>query len=192
MDVVSLLSEHEVRQRLGSHGRSARPSPPYMLFPQNLVERAAKYLQVNGAQRLEQLILWSGYATSEGVVIAGLLLPTTEATWGWVHVLPSEQPQIVTWLHRHGQLLFAESHTHGSGPRATDMSDEDRRHPAGRQDGFLTMIVPDYALHGIDFRRVGVWECRNLMWNKWHQRDVRTRIRVVEEEEARVALDIHQ
>ncbi len=30
------------------------------------------------------------------------------------------------------------------------------------------------------------------MWNKWHQRDVRTRIRVVEEEEARVALDIHQ
>lgn len=191
MDIVSLLSEEEMMRRLALSGRTLRPSLPYTLqFPQGLVERATHHLQGNGAYGLEQLVLWSGYSTSRGVIISTLLLPATEADWGWVRVLPPEQQHIAIWLHSHGQLLFAETHTHGSGPRATEMSDEDRRHPAGQQDGFLTIIVPGYARNGINFLRAGIWECRNLLWIKWQQQDIHTRLRVVEDEEARYAIGI--
>ncbi len=188
MDVIALLPE-AVMVRRAACGRPARPRPPYpLVFPTGLVERATAHLQVNGRLGLEQLALWSGYPTADGVVIAGLLLPETEATWGWVHILPDEQRRIVDWLRAHGQLLFAESHTHGDGPRATELSDEDRRHPAGRQDGFLTIIVPGYARRGIDFARAGVWECRALEWAKLPTTEVVTRLRVVSDEEARNAI----
>ncbi len=190
MDVVSLLSEAEMARRFVAGGRLARPRPPYpLVFPRGLIEAAARHLRVNGARGDEQLVLWSGYPTPRGVVIASLLLPETEAGWEWVRVLPREQPQIVDWLRGHGQLLFAEAHTHGDGPRATEMSDEDRRHPAGRQDGFLTIIVPGYARGGVDFALAGVWECRALAWQRLKTHEVQARLRVVDDEEARRALD---
>jgi hypothetical protein len=68
------------------------------------------------------------------------------------------------------------------------MSQEDRRHPAGRQDGFLTMIVPAYAQNGVDLGRMGVWECRDLIWQKLSPQEVKGRIRIGENEEIRYAL----
>ncbi len=189
VNVLSLLSEDELRQRLLDRGRSPRPSPPYsIIFPALLMAQASHHLWQHGQQRLEQLVLWAGTPTPCGVVITALLLPKTEATWGWVHVLPTEQPRIVDWLRRCGQLLFAESHTHGDGPCATELSDEDRRHPAGRQNGFLTIIVPGYARNGIDFRHAGVWECRELVWHRLPLQAIRGRLRVVADQEARDAL----
>jgi hypothetical protein len=159
------------------------------VFPSGLWDRAATHLRANGAERLEQLILWAGYPVAGAVVIASLLMPETEAEWGWVHVVPAEQPRIVEWLIQHRQLMFAEAHTHGGGgPWATEMSQEDRRHPAGRQDGFLTMIVPAYAQNGVDLGRMGVWECRDLIWQKLSPQEVKGRIRIGENEEIRYAL----
>jgi hypothetical protein len=173
-----------MQMRLTVQGPPARPAPPYsLLFPAPLLSRAAQHLGQNGRHRLEQLVLWGGYATPQGVVLASLLLPETEATWGWVHILPHEQPRIAEWLRAHGQLLFVEMHTHGSGPLATELSDEDRRHPAGRQDGFLTVIVPDYSRGGIHFPRAGVWECRALAWARLRPEEVDVRLRVVLEED---------
>jgi hypothetical protein len=187
--VFSLLSESELLQQLADRGRASRPSPPYpIIFPVSLVMQAAHHLWEHGRRRLEQLVLWAGTPTSDGVVMTALMLPQTEADWGWVHVLPPEQPHIVDWLRCHGQLLFAESHTHGSGPWATEMSEEDRRHPAGRQNGFLTIIIPGYARHGIDFGRAGVWECRDLVWHKLTAQAVRDHLRVVADQEARNVL----
>ena len=190
MEIVSILSSTAMAERLASNGRPQRPAPPYSItFPASLIERGARHLAKNGRQRLEQLVLWGGYRTPGGVVIASILLPATEATWGWVHVIPSEQPKIAEWLRDHGQLLFVEAHTHGGGPWATELSDEDRRHPAGRQDGFLTIIVPDYARTGIVLSSAGVWECRGLVWTKLSLQEVRARLRVVADEEARSELD---
>jgi hypothetical protein len=189
VNILTLLSEDELCQRLMERGPSSRPSRPYsIIFPALLVEQAARHLWQHGQQRLEQLALWAGTATPDGVVITALMLPETKATWGWVYVLPAEQPRIVDWLRHCGQLLFAESHTHGDGPWATELSDEDRRHPAGRQDGFLTIIVPSYARKGIDFRRAGVWECCDLVWHKLSPQAVRDRLRIVSDQEARDAL----
>lgn len=189
MEVVSILSDAEIAGYLSRNGRRARPRPPYnLLFPTSLVKRAARHLRVNGDLECEQLVLWSGYPTEQGVVLAALLLPETEATWGWVHVLPKEQPAIVSWLQEKGQLLFVEAHTHGYGPGATEISEEDRRHPAGRQDGFLTIIVPYYARDGMDFSRVGIWECASLEWTRMRPGDVRVRVHIVSDEEARHVL----
>jgi hypothetical protein len=182
--VFSLLSEPELRQRLVDRGRPTRPKVPYpIIFPASLVRQAAAHLWEHGQHRLEQLVLWAGTPTSDGVVITALLLPQTEADWGWVHVLPTEQPRIVEWLRSHGQLLFVDSHTHGDGRWATELSKEDRRHPAGRQNGFLTIIVPSYARHGIDFDRAGVWECHDLLWHRLPLQAVHDRLRVVADQE---------
>lgn len=189
MRVESILSSEEMKQQLNRAGRPARPQPPYrMLFPESLVAHATQYLRASGVVPLEQLVLWSGCPTAEGVVVTAVLMPETEATWGWVHVLPPEQPKIVAWLREHGQLLFAESHTHGSGPRATELSCEDRRHPAGRQEGFLTIIVTDYARLGIQFERAGVWKCRNLEWVRMSPQGVREQLLIVTDAEARRVL----
>jgi hypothetical protein len=189
VNIFSVLSEEELCQRLVVHGRPQRPSSLYrIIFPTSLVTRAARHLWEHGQHTLEQLVLWAGTPTPNGVVVTALMLPETEATWGWVHVLPSEQPLVVDWLRRYGQLLFVESHTHGDGPWATELSDEDRRHPAGRQDGFLTIIIPAYAREGIDFSRAGVWECHDLVWHKLPSQVVRDRLHVVSDQEARDAL----
>lgn len=189
MNILSLLSEDKLRQRLMDGGRPLRPNTPHpIIFPSSLVTQAAHHLWQHGQHTLEQLVLWAGSPTPAGVVITALMLPETEATWGWVHVLPTEQPRIVDWLRRCGQLLFVESHTHGDGPKATELSDEDRRHPAGRQEGFLTIIIPAYARDGIDFSHAGVWECRGLVWHKLSPEAVRDQLRVVSDQEARDAL----
>ncbi len=184
VDVVTVYTEAEMQAYVVVHGRTTRPAPPYaFLFPALLVTHATRHLQASGYKRLEQVVLWGGYTTPHGVVLASLLLPETEANWGWVHVLPEEQPKITEWLHNHGQLLFVEAHTHGFGPRATELSAEDRRHPAGRQDGFLTLIVPGYAGSGIDFSQAGVWECHDLSWTRLASNQVRSRLHIIEEEE---------
>ncbi len=189
METLSVLTTAEMENYVARFGRKLRPRPPYHLhFPRGLVEHAAHYLQLSGAVPLEQLVLFGGYPTDQGVAIASLLMPETEATWGWVHVLPKEQPLIAEWLRDHGQLLFVESHTHGSGPMATEISPEDRRHPASRQEGFLTIIVPDYALNGIDFLRTGVWECIQREWERMDALQVRQRLHLVADEEVRRAL----
>lgn len=189
VNILSLLTEDELRQHLVDSGRPLRPSPPYpVIFPTSLVAQAAHHLWQHGQHTLEQLVLWAGIPTPNGVVITALMLPATEATRGWVHVLPTEQLRIVDWLRHCGQLLFVESHTHGDGPWATELSDEGRRHPAGRQDSFLTIIIPAYARDGIDFSRAGVWECRGLVWRKLPSHAVRNRLRVVPDQEARDAL----
>lgn len=189
MNHVSILSEAEMVERRVRSGRPSRPAVPYsLLFPVSLVQHAEVHLGENGARGLEQVVLWGGYVTAGGVVLTSLLLPETEAEPFWVRILPSEQPLIASWLRQHGQLLFVESHTHGDGPFATELSAEDRRHPAGRQDGFLTLIVTGYARHGIDFSRAGVWECRELVYRRLEAADVARRLRVVEDKEARDAL----
>lgn len=189
MDVRTILTEAEMQALVAQYGRTTRPAPPYpILFPAALLAQATEHLRVNGRVRREQLVLWGGYAMPQGVLLTSLLLPATEATWGWVHVLPTEQPKISAWLRDHGQLLFVEAHTHGSGPRVTELSDEDRRHPAGRQDGFLTLIVPDYARDGIDFSRAGVWECRAVSWSRVPPHDVSALLHVISDEEARRVL----
>lgn len=185
MEVFSLLTEDELHQQVLVRSPLVRPSPPYpIIFPSSLVMRASHHLWKHGQYGLEQLVLWAGIPTLQGVVITALLLPKTEATWGWVHVLPTEQPRIVDWLRGHRQLLFIEAHTHGDGPWATEMSEEDRRHPAGRQNGFLTIIIPGYARDGVDFSSAGVWECRDLIWHKLPIPIVRDRLRVVSDQEA--------
>lgn len=189
MEVISILSATERANRLATQAKATRPRPPYnILFPSSLVDRAATHLRESGIIPLEQLVLWSGYPTEQGVVLESLLLPETEATWGWVHILPHEQPTIIDWLQSNGQLMFVEAHTHGNGQRATELSDEDRRHPAGRNDGFITLIVPGYAERGIDLDQAGVWECTNLVWRRMPLMDVRSRLRVVSDEEGRDAL----
>lgn len=189
MNVVTIYTEAEMKTYLAAHGRTIRPVPPYaLLFPSSLVTHATHHLQANGCKRLEQLVLWAGYATPHGVVLASLLLPETEATWGWVHILPEEQPQITEWLYNHGQLLFVEAHTHGSGPRSTELSDEDRRHPAGRLNGFLTLIIPGYADNGIEFSQAGVWECRDLSWARLAPDQIRSCLHIVQDEEVQHVL----
>lgn len=181
MKVHSLLTKVEMEEQQASRGRPVRPCPPYSwTFAQSLIEQATKHLQQNGQDGLEQLVLWGGYPTPQGVVISTLFMPDTEATWGWVHILPAEQPHIAEWLYSHGQLLFCETHTHrGEGPGATQISEEDRRHPASRHNGFLTVIVPGYARHGVDFRRAGLWECQGLEWLEMPRQEAISRLHLV-------------
>jgi len=179
----------ELDRRLTTAGRTARPAPPYaVFFPECLITRAASHLWQNGRHGLEQIVLWAGYPTPQGVALTTLLLPETEAEPLWVRILPAEQPKIVAWLHRYGQLLFVEAHTHGDGPFATELSEEDRRHPAGRQDGFLTVIVTGYARHGIHLPGAGVWECQRLIYRRVPSAEVTRRLRVVTDEEVRRVL----
>lgn len=191
MEAISILTDAEADDVLARRGRAAFPAPPRtFLFPDTLLVRAGAHLRVNGARGCEQLVLWGGYPTDRGVVLASLLMPETEADWGWVTIPPPEQARIAPWLYRRGQLLFVESHTHGGrgGKRATEMSDTDRRYPASTVDGFLTVIVPSYAARGVRFREAGVWECRQGRWDRLPCGDVRRRVRVVSAKEARNAV----
>ncbi len=187
MEVVTILTDEEATT-VKARGAPIRPAPPFPLhFPAGLVNRARAHLLRNGKRELEELVLWSGYWDGEAVRLVSLLLPETVATWGSVTIVHSEQPVIADWLYDRGQLLFVEAHTHGAGPWATELSPVDRRYPISRQNGFLTVIVPNYAQDGLSFGISGVWECRASEWARLPATEA-ARLRVMEDSAVRRAL----
>jgi len=185
MEVISVLGAE------GDVGTADKPpkrpeSPFRMLFPLGLLEAATRHLQVRGIDGCEELALFAGVPVGGEVLIASLLLPQTNSTWGHVEIVKSEQPILSDWLVANRQLLFVESHTHGGRSRwSTKISGVDVAHPVSVRDGFLTVIVPAYAEDGINFTTAGVWECRQLKWRRLNNSQVKQRFSVVSDDEVR-------
>lgn len=184
METQSILTTDQVRSLSAKRGLALRPQPLVSIrFPVSLLGKAASQLQENGHRSLEQLVLWSGYANPTGALLVSLLMPKTTATWGTVTIVKTELPIIAEWLFEHGQLLFVEMHTHGPGSCATELSPIDRAHPVGRQNGFLTFIIPEYAKAGIDLATAGIWECLSQDWKRVSPDKSRVRFSVVPDAE---------
>ena len=186
MQAHSVLSEAESAQLKARRDRPIRPRPPMsFVAPASLIDLAVAHLRGNGRDELEQLVLLGGYAGDERVLLVTLLLPETIATWGRVEIVRSEQPKIVDWLYEHGQLLYVEAHTHGSGIDAEELSCTDRKYPAGRTRGFIAIVVTHYAANGIDPRAFGMWEYEPPLWNRVPARVAVERFRIVADREIR-------
>ncbi len=168
-------------------GTSRRPDPPFkLIFPQGLIDAAARHLRIRGTDGCEELVLFAGIPVDGEVLITALLLPQTDASWGHVDIVKSEQPVITDWLVAHRHLLFVESHTHGGRSAwSTKISGVDTAYPVSIRDGFLTVIVPAHAEDGIDFMNAGVWECRKLKWRRLAKRQVAERFAVFSDDEVR-------
>ena len=186
MEVLALLPDAELKQL--AHGPPQRPSNQFdLVFPVSLVNAAGRHLREMGKRSCEELVLFGGVPVSAGVVITALLMPRTEASWGHVEIIRSDQPTIATWLVERNHLLFLEAHTHGN--HSTEISSPDKRHPVSVRDGFLTAIVPFYARGGLNFSEAGIWECRRLMWHLLPVGDGRDRFKITSDSEARTFLD---
>src|SRR2546427_502955 len=132
MEVLTLLPETELRQL--TQGPPRRPSNHFgLVFPVSLVTAAGKQLRERGNSSCEELVLFGGIPVSTGAVITVVLMPKTEASWGHVEILRSEQPAIASWLAEHNHLLFVEAHTHAT--ESTEISSPDKRHPVSVRDG---------------------------------------------------------
>lgn len=186
MRAQTIIDDAAAAELARLRGLARRPPPPLsVVMPSGLIIPAEAHLRLNGRRRLEQLVLWAGYAQDGRALITSLLMPDTVATWGSVTIVRSELPKIADWLFERGQLLFVEMHTHGRGLWATELSDTDRTFPIGRQPGFITVIVPAYAADGIELEQAGVWEHCPPEWLVLTSSEVRRRFSIASDGEIR-------
>lgn len=159
-----------------------RPVPPFQVsIVDGILDRSEPALQAKGALHLEEMVLWSGYPLEREIIITTALFPNTESS-GLHLLLPKpEQLALMSHLREYSQLLFCDVHTH---PGNIPLSEADRRHPVGRQNGFLTVIVPDYAERGLSLETSRIWQLGNGIWSEIRRADVAKYFRIISPDEA--------
>lgn len=131
---------------------------------------------------VEDLAVAAGHPTADGdAVVTSLLHPDAERTAGWY-----EQRDGIAWDrlykfgYEHGLYYLMQLHTHPVG-YSTRHSPRDDAGAFCDRLGFISIVLPDFALYGIDLRseRVSVHERTAEGWRLWPHREALERLVVV-------------
>lgn len=159
-----------------------RPIPPFRIsIVEGIFDRTEPVLQAKGALHLEEMVLWSGYSLEDEIVITTALFPKTESSGLHILLPKPEQLALMSHLRTYNQLLFCDVHTH---PDDIPLSEADRRQPVGRQNGFLTVIVPDYGQRGLSLTTCRIWQHGNGIWSELPKAEITKRFRIISTDEA--------
>lgn len=135
-----------------------------------------------GRVGVEDLAIAAGHPTADGdAVVTSLLHPDAERSEGWY-----EQRDGIAWdqLYQfgfeHGLYYLMQLHTHPVG-YSTHHSPRDDAGAFCDRLGFISIVLPDFALHGIDMRspRVSVHERTRTGWRLWPHEEAIERISIV-------------
>ena len=153
-------------------GRRRRRIPqPITRFhiPLAVVEATSLAMQRYGRQRREYYVWWGGYFTSDGDgQVVTTYCPNVETTSGSIHLSNRQLVLLHTQLRDLDQVLLVELHTHP--PGAGGQNEVDAAHPASTHTGFITIVVPDFALPRFyDVRDAYVYEYQGT--GQWRELD---------------------
>ena len=115
---------------------------------QALFNESIKILKKRGKKREEGLVLWSGIINRENfeAYILNSVIPEGGHWGGGVTLDYKMLLQIIQLLGEKKQILLAQVHTH---PGNFGHSLGDEKTPVSHRIGFISIVVPNYAIHKI-------------------------------------------
>lgn len=167
------------------HGhRRQRPIPEQIgrySIPLPVLEATGRFMRRFGEEQRECYVWWSGYFTSDGDgQILTALCPEIRSEFGQIHLGNRELTVLHRRLRELDQILLVELHTHP--PDAGGQNEVDAAHPAVTYQGFIAMVVPDFAFPSLyDLRKIYVYEYhKSGRWRELESSEIQDRF-VVEE-----------
>jgi hypothetical protein len=167
-----------------SGGRRTRPIPDRIeryYLPLSVIEATDRVMRRFGKEKRECYVWWAGYfsAADEGQIVTALC-PEIRTEYGHIRLGTAELTLLHSRLRELDQVLLAELHTHP--PGAGGQNEVDASHSAATYPGFISIVVPDFALPRLyDLRESYVYEY--LGSGEWHglgREEIRDRF-IVEE-----------
>lgn len=120
------------------------------LIPQHLVDQTAQALRRAGKEGYELFVLWTGVARDQTLQVRTCHVPrqTSRKTRRGLLVRVDGQAlhELNVWLYEHGEILAAQVHAH---PTDAYHSDTDDEFPIVTSLGGLSLVVADFARHGV-------------------------------------------
>ena len=152
------------------------------IFQDSTISLLTQWFSDAGRLGVEDLAVAAGHPTADGdAVVTSVLHPDAERSAGWY-----EQRDGVGWdqLYKfgfeHSLYYLLQLHTHPVG-YSTHHSPRDDAGAFCDRLGFLSIVVPDFALYGIDLHaeRLSVHERTERGWRLWSLEEARKRLVIV-------------
>ena len=123
-----------------------KPFIKKILISKEMFDSTIEILRKRGMQREEGLVLWGGLITDDWTEARVVKSIVHEAGhWGGgVNLDYKTLLTISDYLNARGLVLIAQVHTH---PRDFGHSCGDEKTPTSHRYGFISIVVPDYALY---------------------------------------------
>jgi hypothetical protein len=135
-----------------------------LYIPRPIFAETERFLKRRGSAGKEGLVLWAGHIDTSG---RAWVLMTVKAGDSWPHGVQLRFQQMLRLtevLASNDMILLAQIHNH---PGSLPHSFGDERNPASHQAGYISIVVPDMGLQGIDLQRCRVYEYQSrLRWRE--------------------------
>lgn len=163
--------------------RSYRPQPIdtyYICRP--VLHHTQQHLLAAGCQGKETIAFWAGYQTGDGrATICTAVCPQTHESYGHALVSRDVVQSMLRKLRSSDLVVLAQVHSH---PTTTAPSPTDIECALDFTQGFLSIIVPDFAARGFsDISECNVleYQSKSSSWRSLNAEEKRHRFRVDEE-----------
>ena len=150
-------------------------------IPLSVLEATDRAMRRFGSEQRECYVWWGGYFTASGdAQVLTAICPEFPTEFGRIHLSHEQLTKLHSTLRTLDQVLLIELHTHpygGNGQNSVDAA-----HPAATYNGFISVVVPDFAFpHFYDLRTTYFYQYRgNCEWRQLDSAEVEHRF-VVEE-----------
>ena len=140
-----------------------------LYIPDPIFVETERFLRRRGKSGKEGLVLWAGQKDATG---RAYVLMTIKAGDSWPHGVRLRFPQMVKLtqlLASNGMILIAQVHNH---PGSLPHSLGDEENPTSHEVGYLSIVVPDMGLQGMDLQRCFIYEYQShLQWRELNNKE---------------------
>jgi hypothetical protein len=140
----------------------------HFLVTEELLEQTGRALRDAGSEGYELFVLWTGVVLrGDTFQIKTWHVPaqTSRKTRNGLLVRVDGQAlhELNVWLYEHGEVLAAQVHAH---PTGAFHSDTDDAFPIVTAVGGLSLVVPDFARHGVLIPRSAAYRLDAEGWKR--------------------------
>ena len=130
-----------------------------------IVSDTEQALTAAGRRGYERFVLWSGVIVNEIATVHTAHVPdqtSYKTRDGLLVTVPGDAlHELNVWLYANHETLVAQVHAH---PTDAFHSDTDDTYPMVTALGGLSIVVPDFARHGLDCSRTAVYRLTTKGW----------------------------
>ncbi|MGO8994551.1 MAG: hypothetical protein ACLQVI_14630 [Polyangiaceae bacterium] len=166
---------HGVRKEQRRSGRRELAFGFERLFVPSIIRDYTMLLmRQHGLLGAERFLVWAGSPAGKDAVVTTVVVPRTDATNLHGEIPAEVVAALFESLDSRDLVPFAQLHTH---PASARMSSIDRERPVVAIQGFLSIIVPNFAFTSDEPEAWNVYEYRaRLDWLLWSKKDVAGRL----------------
>jgi hypothetical protein len=150
------------------------PGTP-LVVPLEIWERSLAMLREYGSERSEGLVFWGGVVNAAGGYITGLYLPRHAADGAHAMLTAEQSRWLLRSLRSRDEKLLAQVHSH---PGAAYHSPGDDDGATSFHDGFISIVVPEFARGEPHLGQCAVFEFAGGAFAQLTQGEVPSRIRL--------------